>query len=279
MRSAFVFLVVTGMLAVILAAGCTGPGTRPEEGSKITDLSAALDRFTTGVNTTLQGMDGALASSAADLGRTGIAGPEANATLARLTASLPLAQDAVTISAEGRIAAAMPEKYWGAVGVYVGNESHNRQALQEKRPLMSPVFPAAEGFDAVSIRWPVWDEETGAYLGLVSVLVDPQQLLADQADRALAGTNFTAWAIDTEGRLIYDRDPAGLVGKNMITDPAFAGYPELVALTTRMTVEPAGSGTYTFTPEGGGSPVRKEAVWATVGLHGTDWRLLVAREI
>jgi len=278
MRSAFVFLVVTGMLAVILAAGCTGPGTRPEEGSKITDLSAALDRFTTGVNTTLQGMDGALASSAADLGRTGIAGPEANATLARLAASLPLAEDAVTISAEGRIAAAMPEKYWGAVGVYVGNESHNRQALQEKKPLMSPVFPAAEGFDAVSIRWPVMDE-TGVYLGLVSVLVDPQRLLAEQADRALAGTPYTAWATDTDGRLIYDRDPTDLVGRNMLTDPVFANYPELVALATRVTVEPTGSGTYTFTPGGGGSPVRKEAVWATTGLHGTEWRLVVAREV
>jgi HK/GC/Chemotaxis protein-like, sensor domain len=275
----FAFLVVLVMLAMMFVAGCTVPGTRPEEQPKVTDLTVALDRFTTGVNTTLQGMDQALASAAADLGRTGISGPEANATLAQLAASLPLAEDAATISAEGRIAAVMPEKYWGAVGVYVGNESHNRQALEEKRPLMSPIFPAAEGFDAVSIRWPVWDEETGAYLGLVSVLVDPQQLLADRADRALAGTNFTAWAIDTEGRLIYDRDPAELVGKNMTTDPAFAGYPELVALTTRMTVEPAGSGTYTFTPEVGGSPVRKEAVWATVGLHGTDWRLLVAREI
>jgi hypothetical protein len=143
---------------------------------------------------------------------------------------------------------------------------------------MSPVFPAAEGFDAVSIRWPVRDE-TGVYLGLVSVLVDPQRLLAEQADRALAGTPNTAWATDTDGRLIYDRDPGDLVGRNMLTDPVFANYPELVALATRVTVEPAGSGTYTFTPGGGGSPVRKEAVWATTGLHGTEWRLVVAREV
>jgi hypothetical protein len=44
-------------------------------------------------------------------------------------------------------------------------------------------------------------------------------------------------------------------------------------------VEPAGSGSYAFTPTGGGPAVRKEAVWATAGLHGTGWRILVAREV
>ncbi|MDD1652506.1 MAG: hypothetical protein LUO86_05685, partial [Methanomicrobiales archaeon] len=63
MKFAGVFLVVLGILAVILAAGCTVPGTRPEARSEVTDLSAALDRFTTGTNTTLQGTDRALASA------------------------------------------------------------------------------------------------------------------------------------------------------------------------------------------------------------------------
>ena len=172
----------------------------------------------------------------------------------------------------------MPEKYWAAVGANVGNESHNQQALRERRPLMTSVFPAAEGFDAVSIRRPVTND-TEAFLGLVSILFEPSLLLADHADRALMGTNFTAWAIDTDGLLIYDRDPGDLVGRNLNTDPVFADYPELVALAKRMVVDPAGSGTYIFTPTGGGPTVRKEAVWATAGLHGTEWRLLVAQEV
>jgi hypothetical protein len=45
-----------------------------------------------------------------------------------------------------------------------------------------------------------------------------------------------------------------------------------------MVAEPVGSGTYTFTPTGGGPAVRKDAVWAKVGLHGTEWRLLAAGE-
>ncbi|MDD1654063.1 MAG: cache domain-containing protein [Methanomicrobiales archaeon] len=274
------------VVALMLAPGCIsepappdGTVSAPAAGAVLpaVDPSAALARFTADVNATLQEVDRDVGLAATDLGRTGIAGPEANATLARLAALSPHAADAVTISADGRIAGVMPEEYWPSVGVYVGDESHNRQALSERRPLMSPVFPAAEGFDAVSIRWPVTDGK-GTYLGLASVIFEPQLLLADHADRALAGTNFTAWAIDTDGRLIYDRDPGDLVGRTMITDPAFVEYPELVALTRRMIVEPAGSGTYTFTPAGGGPAVRKDAVWGTAGLHGTEWRLLVARE-
>jgi hypothetical protein len=243
-----------------------------------TTLTAALTRFTTEVNASLQELDSALAKAAQDLGRTGITGAEANETLALLANSSPYAVDAVAISPEGFIAAAMPEQYWSAVGAYVGNESHNERALRERVPLMSPVFRAEEGFDAASLRYPVWNA-TGGFLGLATVLVNPQRMLAAQADEALAGTPFTAWAMQTDGYLIYDRDPGELVGHNLITDPVFAEYPDLVALASRMARERSGTGTYTFTPTGGGSPVHKEAVWDTVSLHGTEWRLLLAREV
>lgn len=274
-------------VVLVLTAGCTvspGPSnatpTVPVTGTVGPDahLSSALARFTEEVTASLEDIDRNVSSAATELGRTGIAGPAANATLARLADSSTDAADAVTISADGRIAAVMPEQYWPAVGTDVGNESHNRQALQERQPQMTGVFRAAEGFDAVSIRWPV-TAGSGAFLGLVSVLIEPARMLAESANRSLAGTAYTAWAIDTNGLLIYDRDPSDLVGRNMTTDPAYGDYPELTALVKRMMVEPAGSGTYSFTPTGGGAAVTKAASWATVGLHGTEWRLLVAREV
>jgi len=272
------------LIVLILAAGCTTPVTTttgPELTCKTpltaTSTSVALARLTTGVNATLQEMDATLASAATTMGTTGISGPEANATLAMLAATTPYAIDAVSISAEGRIAAIMPEQYWAAVGTYVGNESHNQQALQERRPLMTPVFPAAEGFDAVSLRRPVMNSN-GTFLGLATVLFNPQELIADQADNALEATNYTAWAIDMSSHLIYDRDPAGLVGRDMLTDPAFADFPDLVAFVQKIVAQPDGNGTYTFTPTKGGPAVVKDAVWGTVGLHGTEWRIVVASE-
>ncbi len=254
-----------------------GAGIYP--GQPDADPSATLAGFTTGVNASLQEIDRNLASAATSLGRTGITGPEANATLKYLAASSPHAANAITVTPDGRIAAeaGSPERS-SIVGISVADQMHVRQALQERQPLMSAVFPAVEGFDAVVVQRPVTDGK-GAFSGLVSVAFDPSRVLAESANRPLAGTEFTAWAMDTQGRLIYDRDPVDLVGRSMISDPAYAGYPDLVALSKRMMAEPSGSGTYTFTATGAGPAVRKDAVWATAGLHGTEWRLLVAREV
>lgn len=253
-----------------------GAGIYP--GQPDTDTSTALAGFTTGVNATLQEIDRNLASAATGLGRTGIAGPEANATLKQLAASSPYTVNAITVTPDDWVAAegGSPE-HGSIVGVSLADQAHVRRGLQERQPLMSAVFTAVEGFDAVVIQRPVTDG-TGAFLGLVSVVFDPSRVLAESANRSLEGTEFTAWAMDTDGHLIYDRDPGDLVYRSMITDPVYAGYPELVALSKRMMTEPAGSGTYTFTATGAGPIVRKDAVWATAGLHGTEWRLLVAHE-
>ncbi len=274
------------VLAAILAAGCTtapsqtsrdGAPFVPTTGAPVADAdpSAALSRLAADVNATLEEIDGHVAEAAAELGSTGLAGPGANATLSRLAASSPYAADAVTIGLDGRIAAAMPEEFGGAIGASVANQSHVQRGLADRRPLVSDVFRAVEGFDAVVVQHPVAGSD-GAFLGLVSAVVEPDLLLADRADRAIAGTTLAAWVMTPDGRLIYDRDPAR-IGRNVIADPAYAGYPEFVAMAKRIGAEPAGSGSYTIAPPNGAA-VKQSVVWATAGLDGAAWRVVVARE-
>jgi len=276
-------ILISLLLALVaLAAGCS---SAPPDGAPFipttgapsvnADPSAVLSTLVADVNTTLEEIDRNVASAAGGLGATGLAGPGANATLARLAASSPYAADAVTITSDGRIAAAMPEEFGGVVGADVRNQSHVQRGLADRRPLMSEVFRAVEGFDAVVVQHPVTGGD-GAFLGLVSAVVEPDLLLADRSDRAISGTTLTAWAMTPDGRLIYDRDPAR-IGRNVITDPAYAGYAEFVALAKRIAAEPAGSGSYSFTLPGSGTAVKQEAVWATTGLHGTAWRIVVVR--
>jgi len=264
-----------------VAAGCSsappdGAPFVPTTGAPVVnaDPSVALAALVADVNTTLEEIDRNVAEAAGALGATGLTGPAANATLARLAASSPYAADAVTITPDGRIAAAMPEEYGAAVGTYVGNQSHVQLGLAERRPLMSGVFRAAEGFDAVVVQHPVTGSD-GTFLGLVSAVVEPDLLLADRSDRAISGTTLVAWTMAPDGRVIYDRDPAR-IGRNVITDPAYAGYPEFVAMAKRIGAEPAGSGSYTLTPPGGAA-VKQDAAWATAGLDGTAWRIVVVR--
>ncbi len=41
-----------------------------------------------------------------------------------------------------------------------------------------------------------------------------------------------------------------------------------------MQTEPEGTGSYTFATEGTATPVRKEVAWTSVGLHGTECRVV-----
>lgn len=271
-------------LLLALAAFAAGCSSAPPDGAPFVpttgapvvnaDPSVVLAALVADVNTTLEEIDRNVASAAGALGASGLAGPGANATLARLAASSPYAADAVTITPDGRIAAAMPEEYGSVVGTSVGNQSHVQRGLAERRPLMSDVFRAAEGFDAVVIQRPVAGSD-GTFLGLVSAVVEPDFLLADRSDRATSGTTLAAWAMAPDGRVIYDRD-SGRIGRNVITDPAYAGFPEFVAMAKRIGAEPTGSGSYTLTPPGGAA-VKQIAVWATAGLDGAAWRIVVVR--
>ncbi len=237
-------------LLLALAAIAAGCSSAPPDGSPFVpttgapsvnaDPSVVLSTLVADVNATLEEVDRNVASAAGELGATGLAGPGANATLARLAASSPYAADAVTITSDGRIAAAMPEEFGAAVGANVGNQSHVQRGLAERRPLMSEVFRAVEGFDAVAVQRPVTGGD-GTFLGLVSAVVEPDLLLADRSDRATSGTTLVAWAMAPDGRVIYDRDPAR-IGRNVITDPAYSGFPEFVAMAKRIGAEPAGSG-------------------------------------
>lgn len=274
------------LICLLLALAAIGAGcsSSPPDGSPFVpttgapsvnaDPSVVLSMLVADVNTTLEEIDRNVATAAGELSATTLAGAGANATLARLAASSPHTADAVTITSDGRIAAAMPEEYGGAVGADVGNQSHVQRGLAERLPLMSEVFRAVEGFDGVAILRPVMGSD-GTFLGLVSAVVEPDLLLADRSDRATSGTTLVAWVMAPDGRVIYDRDPARL-GRNVITDPAYAGFPEFVAMAKRIGAEPAGSGSYTLTPPGGVT-VKQEVAWATAGLHGTPWRIVVVR--
>ena len=267
--------------AAALAAGCSSAppdgtpfvpttGAPPEDA----DPSVVLPMLAGDVNATLEEMDRNTASAAAELGATGLSGDGANASLARLAASSPYAVDAVTITPEGRIAAVMPAEYGAAVGTDVGDQAHVQRSLADRRPLLSDLFRSVEGAETSVIQYPVTGTD-GVFLGLVSLAFEPAMLLADRSDRTLAGTTLKAWAMAPDGRVIFDADP-NRVGRNAITDPAYAGYPEFVATARRIASEPAGTGSYSFTPPGGAT-VKQEAHWATAGLHGTEWRVVVVR--
>lgn len=272
-------------LAAVLAAGCASlPGSTsgnpavPTTGAPLVDAdpSTVLAAIVGDVNTTLIEMDANVATAAAELGRVGLSGPDANASLERVAAFSPHVADAISIDPAGRVVAAMPVEYSRMIGTSLENQTHVQEVMKGRRPLLSPVFTAIEGFDAAVLQHPVSGTD-GSFRGIVSVAFDPSMLLADRIDRSVSGTTLTAWAMQTDGRVLFDPD-LDEIGKNVLTDPSYASHTELLELARRMAAEPSGSGTYSFNATGGGPVVTKQATWGTAGIHETGWRVVVVRE-
>ena len=60
----------------------------------------------------------------------------------------------------------------------------------------------------------------------------------------------------------------------LFTDPLYQPFPKLIALGRRIAAEPSGTGFYSFFKEGTDRPVRKEAWWVSLTMHGMTWRLV-----
>jgi polar amino acid transport system substrate-binding protein len=84
--------------------------------------------------------------------------------------------------------------------------------------------------------------------------------------------------MQTDGRVLHDAD-ADEIGLKLFEAPLYAPYLNLLTLGRRIAAEPEGTGTYEFLATGTHKEATREAAWVTAGLHGTEWRLVLTREV
>jgi hypothetical protein len=142
--------------------------------------------------------------------------------------------------------------------------------------MLSQMFTAVEGIDAVVIIWPILSQN-GDSMGSLPALFQPEKLFATTAEPILEGTGIALNVMQLDGLTIYDSE-GNETGKNLFTDPTFQTYTALVALGHRMVAEESGSGSYTYISQSTGKTVKKQVFWASVSLHGTTWRLAAVAE-
>ena len=104
------------------------------------------------------------------------------------------------------------------------------------------------------------------------------ELAARTVDEQLAGTHIDAWIMEPDGLQVYDADPEE-IGRNLLTDPFYAAYPELQALVQQMAKTDSGTGVYTFLNTGFQSLVDKRATWATAHFGNRAWRVVAVELI
>jgi hypothetical protein len=244
------------------------------------EANTKLDEAARSVNASLMAMDNELADAAENIETIAPTGLDSQATrliLADLYEKLDHVEDCGTVSAEGVLMALAPETFAEAEGADISDQEQIQRLKETEQPVLSLVFTAVEGFPALDLERPLFDE-SGEMIGSVSVLFKPEVRLGPVIDPLVDDPNWEIFISQTDGVIVYDTDP-NQIGLNPYEDELFQNYPELVAATDKVVANKSGTASYAFEDTDTGEPVRKRAWWTTVSLHGTEWRVVVTRRM
>jgi tetratricopeptide (TPR) repeat protein len=232
----------------------------------LTQLQGEIDNF---FNKT----DVDMAKAASELSKTELKGEDARKILQMLSASNPYMVDCALVNKAGKMIMIEPAEYRKFEGTDISGQAQVIQVKTTTKPVFSKLFKTAEGIEAVDLQYPVFSAK-GKFIGAVSMLIKPEAMLKGIISRVIKGEMPEVWVMDTDGRIIYDKDKS-LIGRNIITDELYKSYPQLLALGKNMAQEEKGNGSYEFFGRGFEKVVKKDAYWTSTGLHGTQWRIVV----
>ena len=242
------------------------------------DVSAVLLKLKETTASVLNKMDSDVALAAKELVKTGLTGPGARRIISRLCLAYPeTTTDCAAVDDKGIMVSIEPAGYGNLEGSDISAQEQVVRLQKTKKPVLSAVFRSVEGINAVDLEYPVFSDE-GKLEGSLSMLIRPEFVLSDVVASVIDRSPVDAWVIQKDGLILYDREKQE-IGRNIFSDPIYKPFPQLRALTRRIAEEDSGSGVYEYPFENSGRPVKKQAYWTTVELHGAQWRLVVINVI
>ena len=271
---------IVAALAVLIAIGAgfavlNQPAPPPTSVAE-EDAAMLLIHLQSDITAALEALDSRLAYAAFELGKTELSGDAARGILLNLSDTDPAIVDCTASNMNGTILVAEPAAYHSAEGADLKHQPNVQYILATKRPIMSEVITVAEGFPAVVVAAPIFTNN-GQSVGFTSIVFHPDLLIADVVQPAVAGTSYQVMVVQTDGRVLYDTDPAQ-IGRMTFDDPLYADSPGLQDAARRVTSERYGTATYEFAA-GERDAVQKGIIWTTTGLHGVEWRVAVIQTV
>ncbi len=266
-------IALTLLIAVlVLVAGCTEETLPPPGGAGEFILKETVD----GINSELEAIRASIGESARVLGETGLDSAEGKEAVRQAMLNHPYTESTLVVTREGIVTMAVPENYVETVGGDISSHLETERSVREQVPLVSEVFPLAEGYAGVAQSYPIF-EDGGEYIGFVSVAYRPDTLIDRVAAPLLSGTPYDIWVTQRDGMVIHDTTPEE-IGRNLFTDPVYQA-PGLQEAFSRITAGPSGSLEYSFWNRDWARNVTKEAIWDTAGVDTAEWRVVVTRNI
>jgi hypothetical protein len=238
-----------------------------------TELPPILNDLGREITAELDKIDQDLAGVTRRFSEKGLNQTDKKKMLADLCRSYSFAVDCAFVDPSGRMKLVEPQEYAKFEGSDISSQEQVVRLQKTKKPVLSNSFKAVEGFEAVDLEHPVLSSK-GDFEGSVSMLIRPDALLSSVITPVLQGMPVESWTMQKDGRILFEEDKEE-VGRMLFDDPLYKPFPQLLALGTLIAREKTGAGSYEFKQRGSEKLVKKDAHWKTVGLHGTEWRLVV----
>lgn len=255
---------------VVLGAGCVGESQPPPEEAERSVLLEAV----AGINGELESINASIGESARVLGETGLRSAAGKEAVQRAMLNHPYTESTLVATKEGIVTMAVPESYAGTVGSDISSHAETERSVQKQVPLVSEVFPLAEGYAGVAQSYPIFGAG-GEYIGFVSVAYRSDALIGRAIVPLINGTPYDIWVTQTDGLVVYDTTPEE-IGRNLFADPVYQA-PGLQEAFSRIVAEPSGSLEYSFWERNWERNVTKKAIWDTAGISGTEWRVVATQ--
>lgn len=259
MKKTVVFLVIAALFASASAFA-----------TEISSLMPVLKQVKKDTNATLLEIDKDLKAAAKELANVDLKSDAARKILNGLRKFRPYVVDCSILNADGIKITVEPETYRQYENADRSGLPYVIELLKTKKPVLSNVYASEEVGEAISIGYPIISDK-GELLGAVKMLVKHEVFLKPLA----SDKPCKVWVMQPNGLIIYDEDP-DQIGKNIFTDPFFKSFEDLISFAKTVALSSQGAGSYDFYVKGLADKTiaKKIAVWDTVGLYGTEWRIV-----
>lgn len=215
-------------------------------------------------------MDQNIEEAAQKISDTGLKGTEAIKILQELYDQNPYAYNSVSVDKQGIIVNVAPDSYNEVVGKDISNQEQIIRLHATHKPVLSQAIPMVEGFVSIDLEYPVFDSDN-EFIGSVSILLKPE-FFAGVIEQKVYNFPVEMLVLQTDGTIIYEINEDE-IGKNAFNDPMYEDFPSVIKVAHKMVKDPEGQDQYRFMDEFMDQIVEKKIIWASIGLHGTEYRL------
>jgi hypothetical protein len=262
--------ILTISAALVFLSSCKKDNTPPFFPEEIAQALAGLTAEFESIHTPIE-------AAVAQCNANGVDTTIMRSALLDLHNAISHSKEMVYVDTAGILAIVEPPEFYPYQGTDISTQPHVIEAAQTLQPVMSNAFMVVEGYQAAVDVHPI--VHAGQYSGTISMVFMPEEVVAAVVEPLVAGqSEFEIWVMEKTGLVLYDQDSAE-IGLNVLTDPLYEDFPELIAACEKIANEESGETQYSFFQTGTTTVVTKKTYWDTFFIHGNEWKIVWVKAI